>query len=133
MNLNQHEVDEVTGIIKAHKRNGDKQTLLSISDWKQTIATLLTLVTVSVGVTLWASNAHANIQNWTVDQDFVTKTDLKEIIKEQYVPRYEFEIVKEKLDANEKQHIQLQKSLDKLSEKIDKIREGQTRGRLNSL
>ena len=100
-----------------------------VTDWRQTVAMILTIVTMSVGAALWASSAHADLKEWTVEQDFVTKEELKEIIKEQYVPRYEFVVVKEKLENTEEKLDGLQKTLDKLSEKLDKIREGQNRGR----
>lgn len=101
----------------------------SVTDWKQTVAMILTIVAMSVGAALWASNAHANLKDWTSEQDFVTQRELKEIIREQYVPRYEFVVVKEKLDNTEEKLDTLQKTLDKLSEKMDIIREGQNRGR----
>ena len=138
MNLTPKEKDEVSQIIETHKAESvgyvpPPSASEIVQDWKQTIAMLLTVVAMAVGAALWASNAHADIKEWTTEQDFVTQKELKEIIKEQYVKKEDFVIVKEKLENNEKQHVELQKTLDKLSEKLDIIRGEQIRGRRGAL
>ena len=67
------------------------------SDWTQFIAIVLTMVGMVVGAAIYTTNADAEIKDWTVEQDFVTKEELKEIIKEQYVPKHEFAVVKSEL------------------------------------
>ena len=128
MNLDRSEVEEVSQIVEKHTAY-TPLPLDSVFDWKQTVAVILTIIAMSVGAALWASNAHASIKDWTAEQDFVTKTELREVIKEQYVPRHEFVVVREKLDNTEEKLDTVQKTLDKLSEKLDKIRDGQNRGR----
>lgn len=86
----------------------------------------LMLLSLIGGAAVWASGEHKNIRDWTAEQDFVTKTELKEIIKEQYVPRHEFVVVVEKLEQNKKEHEEIIKYLDKLDKKLDKI-QGTTR------
>ena len=129
MNLSRAEKEEVSQLVETHNASTYTPPQDPISGWKQTIVIVLTVIAMAVGAALWASNAHAEIKDWTAEQDFVTKSELKEVIKEQYVPRYEFVIVKEKLENHEKQHLLLQKTLDKIEEKMDKITEGQSKGR----
>lgn len=93
----------------------------SKSDWKQTIAMVLTVIAMAVGASLWASNAHADIKDWTSEQDFVTKKELVDIIKEQYVKKEQFAIVRQKLISHEKQHEQLLRTLEKMDLKLDRL------------
>ena len=92
-----------------------------VDTWRSFIGIVLTLITLTAGAVLWASNAHMDIKDWTAEQDYVTKQELKDVIKEQYVPRHEFAIVQEKLEENERQHQALMEMLDKIDRKIDKI------------
>jgi hypothetical protein len=45
-------------------------------------------------------------------------------MKEQYVKREDFVIVKEKLIAHENQHVQLLKALEKMDRKLDNLERG---------
>lgn len=89
--------------------------------WIDVAVVILTLISMLVGAAVWASNQHIDLKEWTAEQDYVTQNELKEVIKEQYVPRHEFAIVREKLENHEDNHLQLIKTLDKLSEKIDNL------------
>jgi septal ring factor EnvC (AmiA/AmiB activator) len=91
------------------------------SKWTDVVAIVLTVLSMMVGAVVWASSQHIELKEWTAEQDFVTQNELKEVIKEQYVPRHEFAIVGQKLENYEDNHKQIIKTLDKLSEKIDNL------------
>jgi len=100
------------------------------NSFKQLIASILAVITLSVGVVLWATSAHAELKDWTASQDYVTRQEFKELIQEQYVPRYEFVAVKEKLDSLNEKHIMLMNLLDKMDKKLDSLDRGsKTKGK----
>ena len=85
-----------------------------LSDWPKYITLFLTVVSLTVGMAIWATSSHAEIKDWTAAQDFVTKEELKEVMKEQYVPLHEFTKVKQSLDDTKIQ-------LNKMESKLDKV------------
>lgn len=91
------------------------------NDWRQTIVMILTVIGMAVGAALWATSAHAEIKDWTAEQDFVTKTELTEIIKEQYVKREDFVVVKANLKNLCEKHDQLLNTLEKMDRKLDRL------------
>jgi len=102
-------------------RTIDEVMTKRFSEWPKYITLFLTVLTLAVGMAIWATNAHSEIKDWTAEQDFVTKQELKEIMKEQYVPVREFVKVQTSLDNHIKQHEQLQKSIDKLQKQLDRM------------
>lgn len=84
------------------------------SEWPKYISLLLTVIALVVGMAIWATNSHAEIKDWTAEQDFVTKTELRSVMKEQYVPLHEFTKVKQSLDDTKAQ-------LEKMDDKLDKV------------
>ena len=92
-----------------------------IQEWKQVLAIIISVCGIVSGVILWATSSHAAIKDWTTGQDFVTKEELKEVMKEQYVPKHEFATVKQKLDDHHKNHQSLMRTLDKMDKKLDKL------------
>lgn len=129
MNLSKTDKKEVSQMIEIQKACAYDPKKEIYTDWKHTVAMIFTIIAMCVGAALWASDAHADLKDWTAEQDFVTKKELIEVIKEQYVPRYEFVVVKEKLENTEEKLDHLQLTLDKLCDKMDIIKEGQNRGR----
>ncbi len=89
--------------------------------WKQLLAVILTVIAMAAGATVWATTAHANITKAATVETSSIKVSIEKELQENYVPKYDFAIVKEKLETNEKQHQDLIKSLDKMSEKLDSI------------
>lgn len=73
------------------------------------LATLITVIVVSVGAVIWITNAFADQKDWTVQQDRVIKEDMKE----QYVQKHEFTPVQQQLED-------IKKSLDSLNKKLDR-------------
>lgn len=86
------------------------------------IVTLLTIIAFAIGAVLWAVNSHAEIKEWASGQDFVTRTELKEIMKEQYVPRTDFIRVETKLEEATKTNQKILQSLEEVQEKLDSIK-----------
>ena len=91
------------------------------SEWPKYITLFLTVLTLAVGMAIWATDAHSDIKTWTAEQDFVTKQELKDVMKEQYVPVKEFVKVQTSLDLHVQQHRQLQESMNKLEKKLDRL------------
>lgn len=85
------------------------------------ILALLTIIAFSITALLWAVNSHSDIREWTSEQDFVTKKELKEVIKEQYVPLDRFVIVETKLDESRKENLRVMESLDEIKQQLRKI------------
>ena len=92
-----------------------------LQEWKQVVAIIVMVCGVISAVILWATNSHAEIKDWTSEQDFVTKKELREAFKESYVPKHEFATVKEKLDNQAKNQQRLMDQLDKIDRKLDKM------------
>jgi hypothetical protein len=84
------------------------------SDFTKILALILTLLTLSIGAVLYISEAHAEIKDWTLGQEFVKE----KVIKDNYVPKHEFIEVrtelKESRSQNEKEHKEIIRKLDKL-------------------
>ena len=51
---------------------------------------LLTALAMIAGAAVWAAGEHKDIRGWTAEQDYVTKTELKLVIKEQYVSQKDY-------------------------------------------
>ena len=83
-------------------------------DWPKYVTLALAVLTLVVGAAIWATSAHAAIRDWTAEQDFVTKEELRNVMKEQYVPLHEFTKVQQSLDNQTK-------NLEKLDIKLDKV------------
>jgi maltose-binding protein MalE len=84
----------------------------------QFVVILLTIVAFAIGAFSWAVNSHSDIKEWTSEQDFVTKKELKETIKEQYVPVREFMEVKAKIDETSRENKEVMKSLEEIKHEL---------------
>jgi len=91
---------------------------LSIPSWSAVITLLLTVLAMTIGTVVWATSSHAEIKDWTSNQDFVTKS----VVKEQYVPRYEFAKVEQSLKDHKIAHDKIESQLDKVLEKLHEVR-----------
>lgn len=82
---------------------------------------ILTIVAFAVGAVLWATNSHSELREWTAEQDFVTKTELKEMMKDQYVPFYIYietiTKLKNKCESSDKIELRLNRIEKKLESK----------------
>lgn len=85
-----------------------------LSNWPAILTFFLTVLGLTVGMAVWASNSHADIKDWTAGQDFVTKQELKNTMKDHYVPLHEFAKVKQSLDDHKVAHEQMEKKLDRV-------------------
>ena len=50
------------------------------------ISIALVVVSMIIGAVTWATSQHADIRQWTAEQDFVTNNELMVLIRERYVP-----------------------------------------------
>lgn len=86
------------------------------------IVTLMAIISFAIGAVMWATNSHAELKEWAVGQDFVTKTELKETMKDQYVPLSRFIRLETQLEEATKTNEQVLESLKELKDKIDSIK-----------
>lgn len=86
------------------------------------IVTMLTIIAFAIAVVLWAVNSHSDLKEWAADQDYVTKTELKEIMKERYVPIGRFIKLETQLEEASKRNEEVLHSLDELKDKVDSIK-----------
>jgi hypothetical protein len=121
------EKEDISQIIETQQLVTNEIVKSKTEYWKQVISVILTIIAMAVGATVWATSAHAEIIQYTDNENVKQSEELRAERKEQYVPKYDFVILKEKLDTNEKQHQDLIKSLDKINEKLDKLREDNRR------
>jgi len=121
--------EDISQIIETQNAVANESLKAKTDFWKQTVAVALTIIGMAVAATIWATSAHAEIISYTDTENAKQNVMLREERKEQYVPKYDFAIVKEKLDANEKQHQDLIRSLDKINEKLDALKEDSLRSR----
>lgn len=98
----------------------DRAVSSRLSDWPKFIAVFLTIISMAVGMAIWASSSHAEIKGWTAEQDYVTKTELKDTMKEQYVPLYEFTKVKQSLEDLKADSGKIEQKLDAVLEELRK-------------
>lgn len=131
MNLNRKEREEVSQLIELSIPKKDSSARISrpshssmkMGEVKAFITLMLTVITLCVGAALWASSSHSDIR-----EEYVSKVELKEVAeqnKEKFAPQKDIAVIREKLENNGLQHAQLQKTLDKLDRKLDKIQESQ--------
>ena len=88
------------------------------SDWPKYAVLLLSIIASVVGVAIWATGAHASIRDWTAEQDFVTKAELRDVMKEQYVPLHEFTKVQQCLEDQSRQFEKIEIKLDKVLDQL---------------
>lgn len=113
--------EDISTIIETQQALAGETIKEKTDYWKQVIAVVLTIVAMAVGATIWATSAHAEIISYTDTENAKQTETLREERKEQYVPKYDFVILKEKIDVNEKQHQEIIKTLDKINEKLDSL------------
>lgn len=89
----------------------------------KTVGIMLTLISLLVGAAIWATTAHADIKDWTAEQDYVTRKQLTDAFKESYVKREEFAKVETNLENLCEKHEALINTLDKMNNKLDNLRD----------
>jgi len=78
------------------------------------ISLILLSLGLVVSMVIWATSSHAEIKSWTAGQDYVTKQELKQTMKDQYVPLHQFTEVKQSLKDQKE-------DLEKIEKKLDRI------------
>jgi len=106
------DTNDITGVIAVEQINNEVRK--HMSEWPKYIVIVLTIISIAVGAAIWATSAHAAIRSWTAEQDFVTKSELRDVMKEQYVPLHEFTKVQQCLDD-------YRSNLEKMDKKLDKV------------
>ena len=76
----------------------------------------------AIGAALWAANSHADLKEWASGQDYVTRTELKEIMDKQYVPKTDFIRLETKLEEAQNSNKRILESLEELKHKVDSMR-----------
>lgn len=85
----------------------------------------LTIITILIGSSIWATSQHSEIKEWAVDQDYVTKVELKERMDENYPKKEDFATMCQKIEnLNEKLEMMM-KQIDKIDKKTDRQYKGQ--------
>jgi len=100
---------------------GDYRAEKEKSDWPKYIALFLTVLSMAVCMVVWATAAHGEIKDWTAEQQYVTKQELKEVMKERYAPLTEVIKIQTCLEGHMDQHIQLKEAIDRLQGQLDRI------------
>jgi len=67
------------------------------------IVSLIVILSAVAGTILWAVNSHSEIRDWTAEQDYITKTECKEIIKDGYVRKEDFATVRQQIKTLEEE------------------------------
>jgi len=120
--MDEKEISQVIEIQKAVMKSGTYEDGKEKGEyWKQLLGAILTVLALATGATVWATSAHAEISSTAQQKDAMMQEQIEREASDKYVPKYDFAIVREKLEANEKQHQELIKTLDKMNEKIDSI------------
>lgn len=84
------------------------------------LALIFTGLGLVVSMVVWASSEHANIKDWTLDKDHDTRVELKDGVKDKYVPKHEFIEVKTILKEHQEMHKKLDDLLYRIERKLDK-------------
>lgn len=85
-----------------------------MAKWPAIISILIALIGSIIAAVTWANTSHDQIKSWTLSQISVSNTSVKETVKEQYTPKYEFSAVKQSLED--------QKALlEKMDKKLDEV------------
>ena len=107
------DIREITGAI-ATEQIGQLMEMKRNSNWPKYITLFLTTAAMLVGMVMWATGAHTELRSWTIEQDFVTKAELREVMEKRYVPLHEFTKVQQSLDD-------YKNDLEKMDKKLDKV------------
>ena len=86
------------------------------------VLNILTIIALAVSAVIWATREHSGLREWTAEQDFVTKEELKEVIKEQYVSNTDFVQLRTQSEGTREDIKKIIKELDKIQEKLDRIK-----------
>lgn len=89
-----------------------------VSKW---IGLLLTLIGMLVAMVVWATNQHAELREWAIDQDYNIRIESRDNVKEKYVPLHEFTRLKQKLEDQSQKIDDMSLKLDKMLEEMHKI------------
>lgn len=84
------------------------------------LATLLTVIGFAVAAVLWATNAHSELKDWTVERDFVTKEEIVETVGERCAPLSEYIKLRTQLDYLIESSKKIEKRLDNIETKMEK-------------
>ena len=84
------------------------------------VATLLTIIGFAIAAVLWATNAHSELKEWTAEQDFVTKQELKEVMEDRYVPLSEYVELRTRLENLCENSAKIDERLERIEAKINK-------------
>ena len=91
----------------------------TVSGAARIVGLILTLITMAVGATLWAGNQHADIRSWTMDQIYSTKTEVIDVMKDQFVEQKAFVRIEEKLSRQEIDIKDMKVKIDKMSQRLE--------------
>ncbi len=94
----------------------DRAITQKIGEWPKYVAVLITIIGMIVGATVWASSSHDQLKSFTLERDYATEIEIKNSVKEQYVPKHEFSAMEQNL-ADQKA------TLEKIENKLDRILE----------
>ena len=67
------------------------------------IVSLIVILSAVAGTILWAVNSHSEIRDWTAEQDYITKKECKEMIKDGFVRKEDFATVKQQIKTMEEE------------------------------
>jgi hypothetical protein len=98
-----------------------------ISEWPKYVTLFLTFVGMIIGGAIWETNAHVAIKDWTAEQQYVTKQELKEVMKERYAPLTDLIKLQSCIENHLNQQQQLKETLDKFQRQLDRIEARQRR------
>ena len=75
------------------------------------IVSLIVILGAVAGTILWAVNSHSEIRDWTAEQDYITKTECKEMIRDGYVRKEAFATIKEQINTLKEQIKELKRGI----------------------
>jgi Tfp pilus assembly protein PilO len=107
--------EDITGV---HDVENQPTFIKRASYWPPFVTVMVLLIATAVGVTVWATTEHSDIKAWTAEQDYVTKKELKDTFKEQYVPLHQFTKVEEALENQKDDLKDLKYKMDKVLQRL---------------
>ena len=90
----------------------------SVLSWSKIIGSIVTIIGLTVTCVLWASTEHSDIKSLTQQQDYVMTKDIKEHVKDRYVPKESFTRMEQSLEDQKEDIKEIKDKIDKIFEAV---------------
>lgn len=86
--------------------------------WSKIVGVIVTIVSLTTACVLWAATEHSDIKTWTETQNYVIEKDVKEHVKDRYVPKESFSRIEQSLKDQKEDIKDIKDTINKIFEAV---------------